>query len=112
MSDSISLTLPPKIMAQLKARAEQSGRTVEAEAQAIVVHNLSPQPAEIILANLHQQLEANAKRQGHDGNPVLIQAPALKSNLQIIWQRLKEISQHFSLGGLSVREARELGRRY
>ena len=112
MSDSISLTLPPKIMAQLRARAEQSGRTLEAEAQAIVVHNLSRQPAETILANLHQQLEANAQRQGHDGNPVLIQMPAPATNLQLIWQRLKEISQHFSLGELSVREAREIGRRY
>ena len=112
MSDSIRLTLPPTAMSQLQARAQQSGRTVEAEAQAIVVHNLSPQPEGTILDNLQQQLKSNAERQGHNGNPVPIPTPAFTSNLQLIWQRLKEISQHFSLGGLSVREAREIGRRY
>ena len=112
MTDSISLTLPETAMAQLKARAEQSGRTIEAEAQAIVVHNLTPQPEGTILDNLQQQLKSNAERQGHNGNPVPIQTPAFTSNLQIIWQRLREMSQHFSLGGLSAREARELGRRY
>jgi plasmid stability protein len=112
MSDSIKLTLSPTAMAQLQARAQQSGRTVEAEAQAIVVHNLAPQSEETILDNLQQQLNSNAQRQGHDGNPVPIPTTAFKSNLQVIWQRLKEIGRHFSLGGLSVHEAREIGRRY
>ena len=99
-------------MAQLQARARQSGRTIEAEAQSIVVHSLAPQPEGSILDNLQQQLRSNAKRQGHDGNPVPVPTAAFKSNLQLIWQRLKEISQHFSLGEISVREAREIGRRY
>lgn len=112
MSDSIRLTLPPTAMAQLQARAQQSGRTVEAEAQAIVVHNLAPHPANTVLKNLHQQLAANAKQRGHDGNPVPVEIPKIGPNLQLIWQRLKEINQNFSLGELSVREAREIGRRY
>ena len=112
MSDSIKLTLSPIAMAQLQARARQSGRTIEAEAQSIVVHSLAPQPEGSILDNLQQQLRSNAKRQGHDGNPVPVPTAAFKSNLQLIWQRLKEISQHFSLGEISVREAREIGRRY
>ncbi len=112
MSDSIKLILPPTAMAQLQARAEQSGRTVEAEAQAIVLHNLAPQPEATILDNLQRQLKDNAKRQGHDGNPVPTEMPKLASNLKLMWQRLKDISQHFSLGELSVREAREIGRRY
>ena len=111
MSDSIKLTLSPAAMTQLQTRAQQSGRTVEAEAQAIVLHSLE-QPEVTILDHLQQQLKANAKRQGHDGNPVPLQTPTFKANLQIIWQRLKEISQYFSLGGLPVREAREIGRRY
>ena len=112
MSDSISLTLPPTVMAQLQARAEQSGHTVEAEAQAIVVHTLTPQTSATILDNLQQQLKDNAKRKGHNGNPVPIEMLKLASNLQLIWPRLKQISQHFSLGELSVRDAREIGRRY
>ncbi|MEO1510013.1 MAG: hypothetical protein AAFU84_20430 [Cyanobacteria bacterium J06633_23] len=112
MSDSISLTLPPTAMAQLQARAEQSGRTIEAEAQAIVVHTLTPQPEATTLDYLQQQLKDNAKRKGHNGNPVPTEMPKLASNFQFTWQRLKDISQHFSLDELSVREAREIGRRY
>ncbi|MEO1180038.1 MAG: hypothetical protein AAFX51_04105 [Cyanobacteria bacterium J06636_28] len=112
MSDAIKLTLSPTAMAQLQARAEQSGRTIEAEAQAIVMHNLAPQPEATILDNLQQQLQDNANRKGHNGNPVPAAMPKLASNLHLIWQRLKDISQHFSLGKLSVREAREIGRRY
>lgn len=55
MSDLIRLTLPPTAMAQLQSRAQQSGLTVEAEAQEIVVHNPAPQPEGTILDNLQQQ---------------------------------------------------------
>jgi plasmid stability protein len=94
------------IMERLQARAQQHGRSLQAEVKAILQQVIEKEPKSNLSTDaIIKQKSALMLQQ--------IESHAQKMNKQIDTQKgLKELRKDISLGGLSIREAREEGRRY
>lgn len=121
MTQIILENLDPFIVEQLKTRAQNHGRSLEAEVKAILqqVTGLATKPKlnedDIIKrksALILQQIEHHAQNTGKSVDSEINLPYRNEQELVAIKARLKELKKGMSLGGLSIREAREEGRRY
>jgi len=113
--------LDPLVIECLQSRAQKHGRSLQAEVKAIlnqvaeleINHHLSSE--EIILrksALMLQQMEHHAQTMGKSIEPQINLSENQKQELLKNKDKLNQIKQRISLGGLSIREAREEGSRY
>ena len=113
--------LDPVIIERLKARAQKHGRSLQAEVKAILQQVAEVETKsnlfedEIIQrksALMLEQIESYAQKIGKPIEPQISSSAKKGQELVEIKARLKELKKGMSLGGLSIREAREEGRRY
>ncbi len=121
MTQIILEDIDPFIVEQLKTRAQNHGRSLEAEVKAILqqVTQISNKPKlnedDIIKhksALILQQIERHARNMGKSVDSEINLPYKNEQELVSIKARLKELKKGMSLGGLSIREAREEGRRF
>ncbi|WP_228036808.1 FitA-like ribbon-helix-helix domain-containing protein [Cuspidothrix issatschenkoi] len=121
MSQIILEDLEPLIIERLHSRAQKNGRSLQAEVKAIlkqvaeleISSHLSE--AEIIerkSALMLQQMERYGQKMGKSIQPEINISSEQKQNLLRNKSQLNQLKQKISLGGLSIREAIEEGRRY
>jgi plasmid stability protein len=123
MTKIILEDLDPIIIETLKTRAEKHGNSLQAEIKTILqqviqaeAEKIKSSEDEIIQQKsvlMLQQIENHARLNGKEINSfsnvaIIINEPELLE----IKNQLKELKQEMSLGELSIREAREEGRRY
>lgn len=109
------------ILERLQARALQHGRSLEAEVKAILQQVIEKDPKlnlskDAIIKQksilMLQQMESHAQKMNQQINTQEDFKQVNKQELYKIKTQLKELRKDISLGGLSIREAREEGRRY
>lgn len=113
--------LDSAIIERLQARAQQHGRSLQAEVKAILQQVIetdtksSLSTDEIInqkSALMLQQIKEHTQKMGkHIGTKIDLKQ-VNEQELDKIKTQLKKLKKEMSLGGLSIREAREEGRRY
>lgn len=123
MTKIILEDLDPIIIETLKTRAEKHGNSLQAEIKTILqqviqaeAEKIKSSEDEIIQQKsvlMLQQIENHARLNGKEINSfsnvaIIINEPELLE----IKNKLKELKKEMSLGELSIREAREEGRRY
>lgn len=123
MTQIILEDLDPIIIETLKTRAEKHGNSLQAEIKTILqqviqaeAEKIKSSEDEIIQQKsvlMLQQIENYARLNGKEINSfsnvaIIINEPELLE----IKNKLKELKKEMSLGELSIREAREEGRRY
>ncbi|MCU0566175.1 MAG: hypothetical protein MUF49_06220 [Oculatellaceae cyanobacterium Prado106] len=122
MSQVIIDNLDPEILQQLEALAKQHDRPLAEEAKAIltqaIIATAPPYPPEEEaiargILSMEKQMRDHAQKMGQ---PIEPERPITEKDREQIRKTLEELKQlkqlGLSLGGLSIREAREEGRRY
>ncbi|WP_255427028.1 hypothetical protein [Sphaerospermopsis sp. LEGE 00249] len=123
MTKIILEDLDPMIIETLKTRAEKHGNSLQAEIKTILqqviqaeAEKIKSSEDEIIQQKsvlMLQQIENHARLNGKEINSFSNVATIINEpELLEIKNQLKELKQEMSLGELSIREAREEGRRY
>ncbi|BAZ82581.1 hypothetical protein PN497_21250 [Sphaerospermopsis kisseleviana CS-549] len=123
MTKIILEDLDPIIIETLKTRAEKHGNSLQAEIKTILqqviqaeAEKIKSSEDEIIQQKsvlMLQQIENHARLNGKEINSFSNVATIINEpELLEIKNQLKELKQEMSLGELSIREAREEGRRY
>jgi plasmid stability protein len=122
MTQIILEDLDPAIAQQLEALAQQHGRTLQEEAKVLltdaVVAATKPKLTEeekiergILL--MEKQMRDHARKMGQPVEPERPITEEDRVKIRETLEQLKQLKQlGISLGGLSIREAREEGRRY
>ncbi len=121
MTQIILEGLDPLIIEYLQSRAQKYGRSLQAEVKAILKQvaeleiNSHLCPEEIIERKsflMLQQMERHAQKTGKSIQTQINISEEQKQELLQNRDKLNQIKQRISLDGLSIREAREEGRRY
>jgi plasmid stability protein len=122
MTQIILEDLDPAIAQKLETLAQQHGRTLQEEAKILlteaVVAVTKPKLTEeetiergILL--MRKQMREHAQKMGQPVEPERPITDADRAQIRKTLEQLKQLKQlGISLGGLSIREAREEGRRY
>ncbi|MFM5983129.1 MAG: FitA-like ribbon-helix-helix domain-containing protein [Sphaerospermopsis kisseleviana] len=123
MTKIILEDLDPMIIETLKTRAEKHGNSLQAEIKTILQQVIQAEAEKIKSSEdgiiqqksvlMLQQIENHARLNGKEINSFSNVATIINEpELLEIKNQLKELKQEMSLGELSIREAREEGRRY
>lgn len=123
MTKIILEDLDPIIIETLKTRAEKHGNSLQAEIKTILQQVIQAEAEKIKSSEdgiiqqksvlMLQQIENHARLNGKEINSFSNVATIINEpELLEIKNQLKELKQEMSLGELSIREAREEGRRY
>lgn len=113
--------LEPLIIERLQSRAQKHGRSLQAEVKAILKqvaeleinsHLSSEEIIERKSALMLQQMENHAQKMAKSIQPQINISSEQKQDLLRNKAQLNQLKQKISLGGLSIREGREEGRRY
>lgn len=114
--------LDPAIAQQLETLAQQHGRTIQEQAKILLTEAVAtatkPQLSEEEITErklvlMRKQMREHAQKMGKPVEPEQPITDAERAQIRKTLQQIKELKQRgISLGGLSIREAREEGRRY
>jgi plasmid stability protein len=121
MAQIILDNLDPAIAQQLEILAQQHGRTLQEEAKILLTEAVVAVTKPVLTEEeiterkfllMEQQLKDHARKMGKAIEPTPPRSPEEQQRLGSAFQGLKELRKKMSLGGFSIREAREEGRRY
>lgn len=122
MAQIILEDLDPAIAQQLETLAQQNGRTLQEEAKILLAEAVAAATKaelteeEIIergILLMERQMRDHARKMGQPVEPERSITEADRVKIRETLEQLKQLKQlGISLGGLSIREAREEGRRY
>jgi plasmid stability protein len=122
MTQIILADLDPAIAQQLEALAQQHGRTLQEQAKILLTEAVAATTKPVLTEEeiterkillMRKQMRDHAQKMGQPVEPERPITDADRAQIRKTLEQLKQLKQlGISLGGLSIREAREEGRRY